>query len=107
SEGISTFHQSRNVTKSIPVVIITGNEDEKMAMDALRDGAQDYIRKSELSPEVIFRSVIYSIQRKKIEIELQKSRANHEALIENTKDGIWSVDRDMQLVTYNRRFKDS
>src|SRR4029453_6540809 len=33
--------------------------------------------------------------------------ANHEALIENTKDGIWSVDRDMQLVTYNRRFKDS
>ncbi len=107
STGISTFHQVRNTCKTVPVVIITGNEDEKLAHDALRDGAQDYIRKTELSPEVIQRSIVYSIQRKKIETELLKSRANHEALIENTKDGIWSVDREMRFMTFNSRFRDS
>ena len=107
SAGISTFHQVKNACKTVPIVIITGNNDERMAHDALRDGAQDFIRKSELSPEVIQRSVIYSIQRKKIETELLKSRANHESLIENTKDGIWSVDRDMRFMTFNSRFRES
>jgi len=106
SVGIDTFHRVKQATRDIPVVIITGNEDEKLALDALRDGAQDYILKSQLSPALISRSVSYSIQRKKIEIELLKSKANQDALIENTKDGIWSVDRDMNFITFNSRFRD-
>lgn len=107
STGISTFHRIKNAVHSIPVVIITGNQEEKMALDTLRDGAQDYILKSELSPGLISRSVIYSIQRKKIETELLKAKANQEALIENTKDGIWSLDKEMRMMTFNTRFVDS
>jgi len=107
SIGIATFHNIKNVLNTIPVVIITGNEDEKVALDSLRDGAQDYILKSELSPGIIARSAVYSIQRKKIETELLRSKANQDALIENTKDGIWSVDRDMVFMTFNTRFRDS
>jgi PAS domain S-box-containing protein len=107
SSGIDTFHKIRNTINNTPIVIITGNEDEKVALDSLRDGAQDYILKKELSPGLIARSALYSIQRKKIEIELLRSKANQEALIENTKDGIWSVDRDMVFMTFNTRFRDS
>ena len=106
STGLATFHTVRNATLNIPVVIITGNQDEKTALEALRDGAQDYILKSELSPALISRSVIYSIQRKKIETELLKAKANQDALIENTKDGIWSIDRNMCVMSFNSRFQD-
>ncbi len=107
SNGIATYYRIKNIVNNIPVVIITGNEDENTALLSLRDGAQDYILKSELSPGLISRSVIYSIQRKKIEIELLKTRANQDALIENTKDGIWSIDRNMNVVSFNSRFRDS
>ncbi|MDQ3051008.1 MAG: PAS domain S-box protein [Bacteroidota bacterium] len=107
SNGIATFYRIKNTVPNVPVVILTGNEDENIALLSLRDGAQDYIPKSELSPGLISRSVIYSIQRKKIEIELLKAKANQDALIENTKDGIWSIDRNMCVISFNSRFRDS
>jgi len=106
SAGIQTFHRIKEATLNIPVVIITGNEDGKVALEALRDGAQDYILKSELSPGLISRSIIYSIQRKKIETELLKTKADQKALIENTKDGIWSIDRNMCVMSFNSRFQE-
>lgn len=107
SIGIKTFHRVKHIAGSTPIVIITGNEDERMALEALRDGAQDYLLKSEISPVTISRSILYSIERKRIEAELVRSKANNEALIENTKDSIWAVDRDMRFITLNTRFSES
>ncbi|HMT28512.1 MAG TPA: PAS domain S-box protein, partial [Bacteroidia bacterium] len=107
STGIFTFHSIKEKASSIPIVILTGNEDERMALEALRDGAQDYLLKSEISPVLISRSILYSMERKSIEAELIKSKANNEALIENTKDSIWAVDRDINFITINTRFSES
>ncbi len=107
STGINTFHKVQQISSSTPIVIITGNEDERMALEALRDGAQDYLLKSEISPVLISRSILYSIERKRIESELIRSKANNEALIENTKDSIWAVDCDMRFITLNTRFSES
>jgi len=107
SIGINTFHRVKQIAGSTPIVIITGNEDERMALEALRDGAQDYLLKSEISPVLISRSILYSIERKRIEAELVRSKANNEALIENTKDSIWAVDLEMRFITINTRFSDS
>jgi PAS domain S-box-containing protein len=104
SEGIETYHKIRQITPSIPIVILTGNEDERLALDALRDGAQDYLLKNNITPVLIARSGMYAIERKKIESELLRSKANNEALIENTKDGIWSVDLNMNFTIMNTRF---
>jgi PAS domain S-box-containing protein len=103
SEGISTFHEMKKNARQIPIVILTGNEDEKMALDALRFGAQDYLLKKNISPLLISRSTLYAIERKRIEMELLKSKASNEALIENTNDGIWSVDRNMIITIKNSR----
>jgi PAS domain S-box-containing protein len=104
SEGIQTYHKIRSHAKNAAIVIYTANEDERMALDALRDGAQDYLLKSNISPVLVARSGIYAIERKRIEAELLRSKANNEALIENTKDGIWSIDLEMNITIMNTRF---
>jgi len=106
SEGLATFQAVRKHSNQLPIVILTGNEDEQMALEALRDGAQDYLLKKNISPLLISRSTLYAIERKRIEMELLRSKANNEALIENTKDGIWSVDRNMNITIMNTRFVD-
>jgi len=40
-------------------------EDEKLALEALHEGAQDYLIKKNLTPELIARSLTYSVERKK------------------------------------------
>jgi PAS domain S-box-containing protein len=107
SDGISTFVEVKRHFPKIPVVIITGNDNEALAHEALRLGAQDYLVKSKLSPVLIARALIYAIERKKFEGELQQSKARYESLVENTKDGIWSIDTQYRFTTLNSRFADS
>jgi PAS domain-containing protein len=89
------------------VVILTGDEDESKAIEAIRNGAQDYLMKKDITPALIARSIIYSKERKAIEKQLLYSKANNDALIENTKDSIWAVDSDFNYITINTRFCES
>jgi len=106
STGLETFRSLSAVAGNIPVVVLTGIEDEKTALEALREGAQDYLIKKNLTPDLIARSLTYSIERKKTETELLITKLRQEALIENTKDGIWAVDMELHLLSLNTAFCD-
>jgi len=82
STGLETFRSLSAVAGNIPVVVLTGIEDEKTALEALREGAQDYLIKKNLTPDLIARSLTYSIERKKTETELLITKLRQEALIE-------------------------
>jgi serine phosphatase RsbU (regulator of sigma subunit)/anti-sigma regulatory factor (Ser/Thr protein kinase)/DNA-binding NarL/FixJ family response regulator len=63
-----------------PVVVLTGAEDEQLALQAVERGAQDYLVKRRVDPEVLGRSVRYAIERKRAEVqrgELLRARAAH------------------------------
>jgi serine phosphatase RsbU (regulator of sigma subunit)/anti-sigma regulatory factor (Ser/Thr protein kinase)/DNA-binding NarL/FixJ family response regulator len=62
----------------VPLVVLTGAEDEKLALNAVELGAQDYLVKRRVDPEVLGRSVRYAIERKRSEeqrAELLRARA--------------------------------
>lgn len=67
SLGLETLARFREMNKKCPVVVMTGLDDQKIALEALRQGAQDYIVKNLLSPEVVLRTIQYNIERKKIQ----------------------------------------
>ncbi|HSH60263.1 MAG TPA: response regulator, partial [Acidimicrobiales bacterium] len=48
----------------VPVVVLTGLRDESLGMAAVREGAQDYLAKSSVDPELLARSIRYAIERK-------------------------------------------
>ncbi|HMO63275.1 MAG TPA: response regulator [Ferruginibacter sp.] len=57
----------------IPVVIFTGNTNINFSIHSISIGVADYLIKDELTPGTLFKSIIYSIERKKINKQLQDS----------------------------------
>lgn len=74
---------SRVLSKAhgLPIVVLSSLEDEDFGMKAVHQGAQDYICKSWMDGELLFRSLRYAIERKNTEEELRKAnRAKDEFL---------------------------
>ncbi len=61
--GIEILHRVIQLNLQIPIIILTGNEDQELGFEALRSGADDYLRKKSISEETLPRSVRYSIER--------------------------------------------
>jgi diguanylate cyclase (GGDEF)-like protein len=69
----------QEVAPDVPVVILSGLEDEEMAVRAVRNGAQDYLPKSNADAGRLARAIQYAIERKRAEVELSR-RALHDPL---------------------------
>ena len=80
SQGLDTLKKFNHIVAEIPIILLTGLSDEIFAINALEKGAQDYIVKGQFDSQSIVRSIKYSIERKKIENELEKR------VIERTKE---------------------
>jgi signal transduction histidine kinase/HPt (histidine-containing phosphotransfer) domain-containing protein len=61
----------RELGSTSPVVVLTGNSDDTVAMEAARHGAQDYLVKWEFSPPFLSRSIRYAIERQQTERQLR------------------------------------
>ncbi len=63
SQGIETFLEVKNIAPDIPIVVMSGLDDETLALEAVRGGAQDYFLKGKWDAQLIVRSLYYAIQR--------------------------------------------
>lgn len=70
----TTLSRVLDFTRGIPIVVLSSLEDEDFAIKAVHEGAQDYICKSQLDGELLFRSLRYAIERKTSEAEIKKAR---------------------------------
>jgi PAS domain S-box-containing protein len=67
SRGLDTLKKVRAQVPEIPVVVLTGLDDESVALEAVRQGAQDYLVKGAINGRVLWRVINYSIERKSSE----------------------------------------
>ncbi len=82
SHDLDTFTRVHTQAPEVPVVVLTGLEDEKLAVEAVGKGAQDYLVKGQLDSNLLKRSMLYAIERKQVQEELRKSREHLEELVE-------------------------
>jgi len=69
SEGSETFDRIRSHAPLLPVIILAGNyEDQEMAMELVKKGAQDYIVKSQMDGRLLPRILRYAVERKRQEL---------------------------------------
>jgi PAS domain S-box-containing protein len=64
SQGFDTFLKVKILAPHIPVVILSGLNDEELAARAVREGAQDYLVKGKVDNNLLVRSLRYAIERK-------------------------------------------
>ena len=74
SSGLETVRRFRDICSDMPVVVLTGMDDEKTGIEAVRMGAQDYLVKGQADGRLIARAVRYAIERKRAEREIQKAK---------------------------------
>ncbi|MEE8359161.1 MAG: response regulator, partial [Candidatus Hydrothermarchaeales archaeon] len=72
SQGFDTFSRVRSQTPHLPVIILTGLDDEEMGVNTVANGAQDYLVKGMVDSNLLVRTVRYAIERKRAEEELKK-----------------------------------
>jgi PAS domain S-box-containing protein len=92
SQGLETFLQVQAHAPHIPIVVLTGLDDEKLAANAASAGAQDYLIKGELAGNVLLRAIRYAIARKQAEEALRESEEKYRLLVENQTDLVVKVD---------------
>ncbi len=67
AHGLPTLTAMVAAGRATPIVVLTGTDDERTAVDAVKAGAQDYLRKAEITPALIARTAWYAIERKRAE----------------------------------------
>lgn len=84
--GLATLKRLLLHVPALPVIILTGNDDHEIAFHAVREGAEDFLRKSDLDGDLLARSVRYAIERRerKLTMDVLKSAALPMLLIEVT-----------------------
>ncbi|MGO9995456.1 MAG: putative bifunctional diguanylate cyclase/phosphodiesterase [Steroidobacteraceae bacterium] len=77
AHGLESLRRTHAAAPRIPLVVLTGLDDESVAVQALQEGAQDYLLKGEIEARGLLRSLRYAIERKIMEEALfaEKERA--------------------------------
>jgi len=79
SYGFDTFLKVYAHSPKVPIIVLTGHDDQTVALSAVKTGAQDYLVKGKLDRELLLRSMQYSIERKRYQEQLEY-QANYDAL---------------------------
>ena len=105
-DGLSALAYSHQCAPLIPFIFLSGVIGEEVAIDTLKQGATDYVFKSNLSrlhPTVkrAIQNVREARALKAAEEAVKRERANLRGLIENTGDAVWSMDLDFRVLAFN------
>ncbi|HEX9509233.1 MAG TPA: PAS domain S-box protein [Puia sp.] len=92
SFGINSFIHLLPVVQKIPVIILTGLSDTSLALEAIKEGAQDYLVKGEFNENLLAKSIQYSLERKRNLENLRESNERFNTVVKATNDAIWDWD---------------
>lgn len=72
SEGLATLSKVQARSADLPIIVLTGLDDQALAENAVRAGAQDYLLKCQLAGDLLCRSIRYAIERKRADKALRE-----------------------------------
>jgi len=101
SSGLATLHRVRRAAPQLPVVVLSGLDDQELAIQAVRAGAQDFLTKGLHTEELLRRSLRYAMERKRTEERLDflathddyTGLANRNLLMENVRQAVAHASR--------------
>ena len=101
SHGLQTFVKLHNQVPGIPIIVLTGLNDETLAIGAMQQGAQDYLVKAQVSGDLLVRCMRYAMERQKAEEALRQSEERFRSLSASAPIGIYQTDADGMFIYTN------
>ena len=99
SHGLETFVKLERTSPTTPIVVLSGLDDEQMAVRAVREGAQDYLVKGRVDGVTLTRSIRYAVERKRAEDErarMARAQAEAEASLRSRDETLASISHDLR-----------
>ncbi|MEM9483831.1 MAG: EAL domain-containing protein [Cyanobacteria bacterium P01_F01_bin.116] len=113
-QGIELVKQIKTLVPKIPIVVLSSISDQKIALAALQEGAQDYLVKSDtFSPEqlqrlgyvdvgnLLAKTIQYAIERAELTKQLEISEERYSLALQGANDGIWDWDLRTNTICYS------
>ena len=88
SFGLDTLFKLKDRIENIPIIVLTGNEDLKIAHTAIQEGAQDYLIKGSIDDKLLEKSILYALERQKL-LRRLNSKINE---VKNSEDALRYLD---------------
>ncbi|MBA2644557.1 MAG: response regulator [Solirubrobacterales bacterium] len=96
ASGLTGMRRLLELAPGVPVVVLTGRDDDEVGLEAVREGAQDYLVKSRSDGPLISRAIRYAIERKLVELELADRAAQIQAFAERQRDFVASASHELR-----------
>lgn len=118
-QGVELVKQLKTLVPKVPVVVLTGIQDQNVAIAALQEGAQDYLVKSDtFSTErlqrlgyvdvgnLLAKTIQYAIERTELTKKLEISEERYALALQGANDGIWDWDLKTNSICYSHRWQE-
>lgn len=105
SQGLDTLVRLHEAAKDVPIVVLTGIEDEALGVRLIQAGAQDYLVKGHVTGPLLVRSLRYAAERKRSAEELCESEARLRAILDNSPGMVFLKDTEGRYLHVNRQFE--
>ncbi|TDH28812.1 PAS domain S-box protein [Segetibacter sp. 3557_3] len=90
-EGITSFHEVHSKAIQVPIIVLTGLGNMDLALETVKQGAQDYIVKDDTNPAMLAKSIQYAVERKKIFEHLKASEEQYKYLFQSNPLPMWAL----------------
>ena len=102
---LDSLRRIQQAAPDLPLLLLTGIDDEELAVRAVREGAQDYLVKQKVDAGLLGRAIRYAIERKRAEVALRESQERYELAVQGAKDGLWDWDLRQDSIYFSPRWK--
>jgi signal transduction histidine kinase len=82
SSGLDTVRALRAAVSNVPIVVLTGNDEHTVAIQAIESGAQDFLIKGEFDQDMLGRALRYALVRSKLEQNLRHHQQHLEEMVQ-------------------------
>jgi PAS domain S-box-containing protein len=104
ASGLQALRVLKAVADLTPIIVLTGSDDYKQGLLAVREGAQDYLEKRRVNAGMLSRIVSYSVERNNFHRDLVRATRRYQDLFNNVPVALFTANHDGQLRTANAAF---
>ena len=103
SHGLATLTQARQFAPSMPIVVLTGLDNDEIGLEAVSHGAQDYLLKGSVDNQGLARAIHYAIERKQLVEQLRAERDRARAYLDTASVILVALNTQGEITMINQK----